>query len=299
MLILRSGLRVVFMLIVLLASAAVITAVLDLTVHEFPDLIRFTRSGTPGTPQVDDSAGTKSVPSYSYTIITTYTHDPEAFTEGLVYQDDVMYEGTGLYGSSTVRKTDLINGNILMVHGLPPEYFGEGLTVLGDDLYQLTYQSRTIFVYDKKTLELIKTVNNTPNGWGLTDDGARLIMSEGSSTLYFLDPASLVITGRIDVQDRGMPVSRLNELEYVEGEIFANIWQDERIARISPRDGTVTGWIDLNGLTTRITGAQPAGDLNGIAYDAARKRLFVTGKFWPEIVEIGLIRDDPPGTIPE
>ena len=139
-------------------------------------------------------------------------------------------------------------------------------------------------------------MNNTPNGWGLTDNGVHLIMSDGSSTLYFLDPVSLAISGRMEVNDGGVPVTRLNELEHVEGEIFANIWQEERIARISARDGSVTGWIDLTGITGMVTGAHPDGVLNGIAYDATGKRLFVTGKFWPEIVEIALIPDDPPRT---
>jgi glutamine cyclotransferase len=294
----RSGIRVGFMLIILVISSAVIITVFDITVHELPGLARFTPSGLPGSCQANDSPGTRPVLYDTYTIIDTYPHDPDAFTEGLLYEDNVMYEGTGLYGSSTVRKTDLVSGTILLLRRMSPAYFGEGVTVFGDNLYQLTYQSQTIFVYDKKTLELKKTVYNTPNGWGLTDDGSRLIMSDGSSTLYFLDPVSLAITDRMEVNDRGVPVTRLNELEYVEGEIFANIWQEERIARISARDGGVTGWIDLAGLTDRVTGAHPADVLNGIAYDKTGKRLFVTGKFWPEIVEISLIPGDPPRTMP-
>lgn len=283
------------MLITLVITSVVIITFYDVTIHEFPDLQHVTPSETPDSYQANDSPGTRPVSSYTYTIVDTYPHDPDAFTEGLVYVDGSLYEGTGLYGSSTVRKTDLINGTILLLREMPPDYFGEGVTVLGDNLYQMTYQSRTIFVYDTDTLELRKTVNDTPNGWGLTDDGTRLIMSDGSATLYFLDPVSLAVTGRIGVHDRGLPVTRLNELEYVEGEIFANIWQEERIARISPWDGRITGWINLTGLTGRVAGAPPAGVLNGIAYDATGKRLFVTGKRWPEIVEIALFPDDPPG----
>lgn len=285
------------MLLVLAISSAVIFTFYDVTIREIPGIQRYIPPGTPVSYPANDSPGTGPVSSYTCTVVDAFPHDPDAFTEGLVYEKGVMYEGSGLYGSSTVRKTDLVNGTLIQLRDIPPGYFGEGVTVLGDNLYQLTYESRTIFVYDKDTLDLKKTVNNTPNGWGLTDDGTRLIMSDGSPTLYFLDPGSLAITGRLEVQDRGVPVTRLNELEYVEGEIFANIWQEERIVRISAQNGSVTGWINLTGLTGRVKGVYPGRSLNGIAYDANGKRLFVTGKFLPEILQIVLIPDNPAGAI--
>ena len=228
-------------------------------------------------------------PIYGYRVVTTYPHDPAAFTQGLVFDAGTLYEGTGLNGQSSVRRVDLASGQVLQSQALAPKYFGEGITVWGEQLIQLTWQSRVGFVYDKTTFQLIKQFTYPTEGWGLTQDGAQLIMSDGTARLYFLDPGTLAETRRITVTDRGAPVVMLNELEYIRGEIFANIWQTDRIARIAPDTGRVAGWIDLTGLLGAADRAQPVDVLNGIAYDAGHDRLVVTGKLWPRLFEITLI----------
>ena len=228
-------------------------------------------------------------PIYGYRVVNTYPHDPAAFTQGLVFDAGTLYEGTGLNGQSSVRRVDLASGQVLQSQALAPEYFGEGITVWGDQLFQLTWQARVGFVYDKTTFRLIKQFTYPTEGWGLTQDGARLIMSDGTAHLYFLDPDTLTETRRITVTDQGVPVVRLNELEYIRGEIFANIWQTDRIARIAPDTGRVVGWVDLSGLLGAADRAQRVDVLNGIAYDAEQDRLVVTGKLWPRLFEITLI----------
>ena len=235
-------------------------------------------------------------PVDSYRIVNVYPHDRTAFTEGLVYVDSILYEGTGLDnqsnppGQSVLEKKDLETGQVLQGIKLAPDYFGEGVTVLGDRIYQLTWQERTGFVYDKETLQLLDTFSISSDGWGLTHDGERLIRSDGTSTLAFLDPATLEETGRIDVHTPGgNQVVNLNELEYVNGEIYANIWMTDTIVRIDPTTGLVLGWIDLTGLLAPEDRAQRVDVLNGIAYDAAQDRLFVTGKWWPKLFEIDVI----------
>jgi glutaminyl-peptide cyclotransferase len=226
-----------------------------------------------------------SAPVSTYTVVRTYPHDRQAFTQGLVFIDAVLYEGTGLNGQSSIRKVKLENGEVLQIQKLEERYFGEGIAVVGDEIIQLTWQGGVGFVYDRKTFQRKRTFTYSGEGWGLTYDGKRVIMSDGTATLRFLDPRTLKETGRLLVKEAGRPVPQLNELEFVKGEIFANVWQSDRIARISPATGDVTGWIELRGL---LDPKEAAGVdvLNGIAYDAAADRLFVTGKLWPRIFEI-------------
>jgi glutamine cyclotransferase len=231
----------------------------------------------------------KPTPVYTYHVVNTYLHDPTAFTQGLVYTDDILYEGTGLNGASTVRKVDLTTGQVIAKRSLPSTYFGEGIAVLNGKIYQLTWQSGTCFVYDKNTLDPIKQFSYSTEGWGLTHDGKQLIMSDGTSTLYFRDPETFSEICRIEVIGDAGPVRNLNELEYIDGEIYANIWQTDRIARINPKTGKVTAWIDLSDLLSPEDRFNRVDVLNGIAYDASAKRLFVTGKWWPKLFEINLI----------
>ncbi len=225
----------------------------------------------------------QSIPVYSYRVVQAYPHDAAAFTQGLVYTDGVLYEGTGLYGGSSLRRVDLESGTVLQQHDLPSQYFGEGIVVLSDTIVQLTWREHVAFVYRRETFSPTATFGYATEGWGLTDDGQRLIMSDGTSWLYFRDRETFSETGRIQVVGDQGPVVRLNELEYIAGEVYANVWLTDRIARIDPATGQVTAWIDLAGL--RPPGADV---LNGIAHDADGDRLFVTGKLWPYLYEIEL-----------
>jgi len=227
--------------------------------------------------------------NYTYKVIKTYPHEPNAFTQGLVFENGLLYEGTGLNGRSTLRKVQLQTGSILQIHKLPDKFFGEGITIYKDRIIQLTFRSNVGFVYDKDSFKLLQSFNYPTEGWGITHDGKRIIMSDGTATLYFLDPETLKQTGRIKVHDKDVPVIGLNELEYVKGEIFANVWPTERIAIIAPHTGQVIGWIHMEGLLNRKNSVQFVDVLNGIAYDAAGDRLFVTGKFWPKLFEIKLV----------
>jgi len=188
-----------------------------------------------------------------------------------------------------VRRVELETGDILQIRELPAQFFGEGMTIYGNKIIQLTWQSNVGFVYDKESFELLQEFNYPTEGWGITHDGERLIMSDGTSTLHFMDPETFEEIGRIEVLDKGSPVTRLNELEYVQGEIYANVWRRDLIARIAPLTGQVTGWIDLKGLLGPEDRSEPVDVLNGIAYDAENDRLFVTGKLWPKLFEIELI----------
>jgi len=228
-------------------------------------------------------------PVYSYNVVNTYPHDRSAFTQGLVFEDGVLYEGTGLNGRSTLRRVELETGEVLQIHELPAQFFGEGVTVYGNDIIQLTWQSHVGFVYDRDSFELLQEFNYSTQGWGITHDGERLIMSDGTATLYFLDPETFEEIGRVGVYDNDGSVNRLNELEYVQGEIYANVWQTNYIARIDPQTGQVVGWIELKGLLTPEDSDEPVDVLNGIAYDAENARLFVTGKLWPKLFEIELV----------
>lgn len=206
-----------------------------------------------------------------------------------MFNDGYLYEGTGLKGRSSLRRVDLETGEILLLHELSDQYFGEGVTIYGNTAIQLTWKSNTGFVYDKESFEPLQEFNYPTEGWGITHDGVRLILSDGTSTLYFMDSETFETTGQIEVRDHDGPVIGLNELEYVRGEIYANVWQTDRIARIAPGTGRVIGWIELEGLLTPEEEAGPVDALNGIAHDPEEDRLFVTGKLWPSLFEIELI----------
>lgn len=227
-------------------------------------------------------------PVAGYQVVKTYPHDRSAFTQGLEYHNGFLYEGTGLNGRSTLRKVELATGRVVQQIALPYEYFGEGITMLAGEILQLTWQSQVGFVYGASDFKMRRQFRYTGEGWGLTNNGREVFFSDGSSTLRVLSPKTLAETRRIRVTDGATPVAQLNELEVVEGEIYANVWQSERVARISPATGKVVGWIDLRGLLSPIF-SSGVDVLNGIAYDAAGKRLFVTGKLWPSVFEIKVV----------
>lgn len=224
-----------------------------------------------------------------FKVVAAYPHDPKAFTQGLAIEAGRLYEGTGLYGASTVRRVNLMSGRAEKQRALGERYFGEGIAILGGRLYQITWMNGAAVVYNLDTFEVERTMQYDGEGWGLTHDGKELIMSDGSATIRFRDPQTFAVTREIEVRDNGMPLAMLNELEYIDGEIWANIWYDDRIARISPADGKVLGFIDLSTLYPKSARGSEAV-LNGIAYDAAAKRLFVTGKNWPQLYEIEVTR---------
>ncbi|MCS6937237.1 MAG: glutaminyl-peptide cyclotransferase [Candidatus Bipolaricaulota bacterium] len=228
------------------------------------------------------------IPVYGYKIIKSYPHDPLAFTQGLVYENGLLYEGTGLYGQSTLRLVELETGTVLKLRRLAPQYFGEGITIWKDRIVQLTWQEKTGFVYDKTNFELLREFSYATEGWGITHDGQKLIMSDGSANLYFLDPETLQEIGRVTVKEHDKPVVRLNELEFIKGRVYANIWQTDRIAIISLETGQVEAWIDLTDLLKPEERTGREDVLNGIAYDAQGDRLFVTGKLWPKLFHIEL-----------
>jgi len=243
-----------------------------------------------GPPLQPPSPPTVAPPAHhTYRVIQTYPHDPSSFTQGLVFHQGALYEGTGLVGESTLRKVGLETGTVLQRLSLPPEQFGEGIAIQGERIFQLTLSSGTGYVYDLSSFRQLTTFSYPGEGWGLTHDGLQLILSDGTSTLRFLDPESLAEIGQLPVTDRGQPVAGLNELEFVSGEVFANIWPTDRVARISLETGQVVGWIDLAGLLPAESRAPGVDVLNGIAYDADRGRLFVTGKRWPSLFEIELV----------
>lgn len=224
-----------------------------------------------------------------YQIVHVFPHDPKAFTQGLIYKDGHLYESTGLNGRSSLRMVDLTSGQVLQQHDVPAEYFGEGLTDWGSTLIQLTWLAHKGFVYDRFSFSLLRTFPYEGEGWGLTHDSTQLIMSDGSSYLRFLDPNSFRELRRLRVTDeKGHAIDKLNELEFIRGEIYANIWETDKIARISPRTGKVLGWLDLSGIIDKRELEGSGAVLNGIAYDDAGDRLFVTGKLWPKLFEIKL-----------
>lgn len=225
--------------------------------------------------------------SYGYEVVKVYPHDENAFTQGLIIENGVLYEGTGLYGSSSLRRVDLETGKVLQIFDLPDQFFGEGITVFGDKIIQLTWRSEKGFVYDRSSFELLREFDYPTEGWGITYDGDRLIMSDGTSTLYFLDPETFEAVGQVEVRDE-VPVTNLNELEYINGKVYANIWHEDTIAIINPDNGKVTGWIDLTGINEQDN-LDSSRVLNGIAYDAEGDRLFVTGKMWSQLFQIELI----------
>jgi len=232
----------------------------------------------------------KTAHADGYRVVHTYPHDADAFTQGLIYLDGHLYESTGRNGKSSIRKVDLTTGKMLQHYDLAQQYFGEGLTNWGDDLVQLTWQAHLGFVYDRATFKWKRSFEYAGEGWGLTQDGKQLILSDGTPVLRFLDPQSFAETKRLSVTDeKGQPLVNINELEYIHGEIYANIWETDQIVRISPKTGKVVGRIDLTGIIDKNTLSDPNAVLNGIAYDAKRDRIFVTGKLWPKLFEIKIV----------
>jgi glutaminyl-peptide cyclotransferase len=225
----------------------------------------------------------------SYRIVHTYPHDPHAFTQGLVFVDGHLYESTGINGQSSLRMVDLESGRVLQEQPVDSKYFAEGLTDWGSTLVQLTWETHVGLIYDRFSFRPVRTFFYSGEGWGLTHDAKNLILSDGTPTLRFLNPATFKVTRRFTVKDGGKPVSDINELEYIDGQVYANIWHSDRIARISPRNGKVLGWIDLTGLLGPTERSSPEAVLNGIAWDAEHHRLFVTGKLWPKLFEIEIL----------
>ncbi|WP_130619164.1 glutaminyl-peptide cyclotransferase [Dyella amyloliquefaciens] len=231
-----------------------------------------------------------TTPVYGYRVVHTYPHDTSAYTEGLFYKDGYLYESTGEAGESTVRKVELESGKVVQRHDLPAQYFGEGIVDWGQHIVQLTWKDQLGFVYDLTSFKQERTFTYPGEGWALTRNDQHIYMSDGSAVLRVLDPKTLATVGSILVTDGDQPVLNLNELEWVKGEIYANVWMTDRIARIDPATGHVKGWIDLTGLLDINKLPDPSNDvLNGIAYDAQHDRLFVTGKRWPKLFEITLV----------
>ena len=228
-------------------------------------------------------------PEYTFKIIRTFPHDPSAFTQGLAYHNGFFYESTGLNGRSSLRKVGMETGEVLQRIDLAPEFFGEGITLLDDQILQLTWRSQTGFVYNLNDFHLLRHFSYSGEGWGLATDGHEVFLSDGTPEIRVLDSGTLAEKRSFTVHDGNHHIAELNELEFVDGELFANIWQTDRIARISPQDGQVVGWIDLKGLLSPVYRLESGAVLNGIAYDSIRKRLFVTGKLWPSVFEIQLV----------
>jgi glutamine cyclotransferase len=243
------------------------------------------RSGVAAGFQAPVRDGT-SAPVAGFRIQHTYPHDPEAYTQGLEFADGYLYEGTGLNGRSSIRKVQLETGKVIRQRPVAREHFGEGITVWKSRLFELTWRSEVAFTYDKESFEPRQSFRYAGEGWGLTHDSAQLIMSDGTADLRFLDPDTFKERRRVTVTDAGRPVRELNELEYVNGQVLANVWTTDRIARIDPATGRVLGWIDLSGLLPAAQRGNGDAVLNGIAYDQARRRLFVTGKLWPKLFDI-------------
>lgn len=236
------------------------------------------------------SAENGTAPVHGYEIVNVYPHDPGAFTQGLVYHKGTLFEGTGIRGESDIREVELESGNVIRKREIDDRYFGEGITLWQDSLIQLTWQSNVGFIYERDSFERVDEFSYPTEGWGLTHDDERLIMSDGSSSLYFLDPETFRRTDSVEVRDDGEGIDQLNELEYVDGQVYANVWQTDRIAIVDPESGDVDAWIDLSGLLDPEDRTSRTDVLNGIAYDGANDRLFVTGKYWPKLFEIELVR---------
>ena len=234
------------------------------------------------------SATPARTPTYVASVVQSWPHDPDAFTQGLVWDNGRLFEGTGQVGKSSIREVELTTGRVIRKRDVPDPYFGEGIVLLGDKLYELTWRSGVAFVYDVKTFEPITQFKYDGEGWGLATDGTSIIMSDGSAVLRWRDAKTFAEQKTITVTDHGTPVSQLNELEWVKGEIWANVWQSDQVARIDPKTGNVTGWIDLTGILPAMDRRGAEDVLNGIAYDPKGDRLFVTGKLWSRLFEITL-----------
>ena len=230
------------------------------------------------------------VPEYGYEVVHQYPHDPQAYTQGLFYLNGILYESTGLYGQSSIRRVRLETGEVLQKRDIPEQYFGEGIINWKDRLLELTWKNQAGFIYDLNSFMPRGQFEYPGEGWGLTQDGKRIIMSDGTPQIRFWDPETLRETGRITVTDEGVPVRDLNELEWIKDEIYANVYTTDRIARIDPKTGKITGWIDLRGILSPADRSGPVDVLNGIAYDSKTDRLFVTGKLWPKLFEIRLVK---------
>ncbi|MBZ5610991.1 MAG: glutaminyl-peptide cyclotransferase [Acidobacteriia bacterium] len=234
-------------------------------------------------------AAVAQTPEYGYQVVHVYPHDRGAFTQGLEFRAGFLYEGTGLNGQSTVRKVKPETGEVLQEIRLDPQYFGEGITVFNQLIFELTWRSQIGFVYDQNSFRRLRSFSYSGEGWGLANDGSDIFMSDGTPEIRVWDPVTLREKRRITVRDAGKPVTSLNELECVRGEIYANVWQTDRIVRIAPATGRVLGWVNLAGLLSAADRAENTDVLNGIAYDALGDRLFVTGKLWPKMFEIKIV----------
>ncbi|HEY9121698.1 MAG TPA: glutaminyl-peptide cyclotransferase [Brevefilum sp.] len=241
------------------------------------------------TPSPAATSTEEFTPVMTYEVLNVFPHDPQAFTQGLIFHEGYLYESTGLYGESSLRQVELETGEVLRKVDLPGEYFAEGLALYEDRFFQLTWREGTGFIYGLEDFSLIDQFAYQTEGWGLTHDDERLIMSDGTNNLYFLDPTTLQIMETLEVTFMGEEIVRLNELEYIRGEIYANIWQTDYVVRIDPTTGDVLGWIDLSGILPEALRTPATDVLNGIAYDTESGRLFVTGKRWPELYEIHLL----------
>lgn len=250
-------------------------------------VLLFMTNKLPGQPAT--SRNKSRAPEYRFEVVHQLPHDSAAFTQGFTYYNGFFYEGTGREGQSSLRQVEPETGRVVRKVNLSPELFGEGITALGNEVIQLTWMSHVGFVYDLSDFHRLRSFSYSGEGWGLTTDGHDLFMSDGSSEIRVLDAGSFAEKRRIKVRDGGKPVEKLNELEFVEGEIYANIWHSDRIARISLQTGRVVGWIDLTGILGPFYQREGEAVLNGIAYDSKGKRLFVTGKLWPKIFEIRVV----------
>jgi len=265
-----------------------VIAVLLLALVGFFGLSMF--SNGPKSPEVPSSNNPSATVAkkVEWEVVDSYPHDPDAFLQGLLWYENGFYEGTGLNGKSSLRHVEFPSGKVLKKIDLPQEYFGEGVALVNDHLIQLTWQSHKGFVYERESFKKIREFSYPTEGWGLTYDGKNLILSDGSSSLFFLDPETFQTVRKIDVTMNGAPLRELNELEYIDGEIWSNVWQTDKIVRINPTTGLVTSYLDMTGILTRQYRTGNENVLNGIAYDAARKRIFISGKQWPRIFEIKL-----------
>jgi glutamine cyclotransferase len=237
-----------------------------------------------------ERTSSEKVQAYGYEIVNVFPHDRAAFTQGLIFKDGVLWESTGQFGSSSLRKVELKTGKVLKLVPVAREFFAEGMTVFRDKVFQLTWQNHKGFIYSPGDFTKTGEFQYTGEGWGLTHDADSLIMSDGTNQIRFIDPETFAVRRTVSVFENGQPLKELNELEYVKGEIYANIWQTDRIVRIDPRDGRLTGTVDLTGLLPVADQDADTDVLNGIAYDEATDRLFVTGKLWSKLFEIRLIK---------
>jgi glutamine cyclotransferase len=231
----------------------------------------------------------QSLTKYTYQVIATYPHDPQAFTQGLIFHEGFLYESTGLYGESSLRKIDLRTGKVLLENKIDEIHFAEGLTLFNNLLIQLTWKSHLGFLYEVDTFEYIGSFDFPYEGWGITHDNKNLIISDGSDTLHFLDPKNFLVTKEIQVHLNGLMINQLNELEFINGKIYSNVWHTNLILIINPDDGEVIGWINLTGLEKQSDLSKNV--LNGIAFDQTNNHLFITGKNWPHLYEILLIEE--------